>query len=184
MNKIYNNRAFEILLDSYSEESHNLYCVIKSLFDYPNTFDDDQYSVLEGKLYSAAFAHLVSTYLISMAGMSEHGDFGLFVGDMEFEEHADELIEIAKKQKIEIDENLEYDEDEEENPLNDIVWEVMYFYRGKIATDIQNLFVDKSKIINLFASIFEFNQEVSAPYFRIDEIDFYVLFEEEMGFKI
>ncbi|MDJ1493677.1 hypothetical protein QNI19_12110 [Cytophagaceae bacterium DM2B3-1] len=146
---MYNSRPFDILLDMYSTEAYQLYCVVQSLFDYPAIVEEDsEEENCDGKLYASAFAKICSNYFTEYLEMYPHDDFRLFVEQMNFEVHKIEINKLIQK----------WPPKGEEAPLklsfDTKVSELIHVYRKQLVNDIQTHFPTKDLQLRLFASIF------------------------------
>lgn len=141
-----NNKPFEIVLDSYSDECFHLFGVIKSLFGYPSIDEQGQdYPNYDGKLQAAAFTYICSDFLSQYSNnYYPHEDFELFVEEMNFEEDKDFLIQDAKEI------NYEFQGD-----LNELVYTLITHYRSQITLDIKSIFKTEQQQIALFYSVFK-----------------------------
>lgn len=146
MNKINNKTAFDSLLDQYSDESYNLYVIVKSLCDYPNV-DREDYADLSGKLYSTAFALLMSNYLHSVVDMYENDDFQEYVYEMDFEYDERKIYKMIQIFDIEPEDDFPF-----------LVEQLVEEYKKIIINDLNSLFTDNHNVMKLFASIFQFNE--------------------------
>ena len=144
-----NNKPFTIVLDSYAEESFQLYCVVRALLDYPliNKDPDYEYDDYIGKLYASAFTFICLNYLEILDIKQYFEDFELFNEDMNFIEDKKELVELAKK--IEINDYRDFE---------DLVKNLISYYKKLIAADINRLFPSEQLKIRLFSSIFEMEE--------------------------
>ncbi len=156
-----NNKPFDILLDSYSRESFNLYMVVSSLFDYPFIGEDED---LEGKLYSSAFAYLCSNYLNTLLDFYEHDDFDLFIEEMGLIEHMQELLKL-KGESLTID--------WEPEDYTEMIWAIIKDYQLKIAKDINSVFHSQKLKLRLFSSIFKMDENGFQPMLSLETIDFF-----------
>lgn len=144
-----NEEPFNTLLDMYATECCDLYKIVGTMFKYPG-FENPDYieerDVVEGKLYSLAFACISSNYLQwIIESFYRHEDFDSVVSDMNFISKATEIHEIATTLNI----------DTLNTSFKDLVTKLIITYKRKIFSDIETFFPDISMQKNLFASIFE-----------------------------
>jgi hypothetical protein len=146
-----NSRPFDIILDSYSNESAQLYAVVRTLFNYPSITEDED---LDGKLYASAFAFICQEYLVDSIEIYPHGDFPLFVELMGFEQDNNFITKKCININIIID---------KENDISDKVWVLMRHYQTIIKKDLGNIFSERDKLSKLFASIFSLSDDDYMP---------------------
>jgi hypothetical protein len=144
-----NNKPFEIILDSYASEAFQLFCIVRSLFDYPAIDDGSGDEDYEGKLYAAAFAYICSDYLAKYAGVYPLEDFGYFVDKMDFEADLVFLREYPEVQNI----------DGNTKNLNELVEILIESFRSKISKDIKTLFNSEKLQLSLFGAMFNMGEQ-------------------------
>ena len=137
-----NNKPFQILLDCNDSECFHLFCVIKSLCNYPSIDDGSGFDDFDGKLYASAFSFICSDYLVKTAEMYPHEDFEQFVEEMEFHEEIEDPVELARSHGVEYNGDFE-----------DVIFELIKKTRTKIVRDIKLLFPTEQLQLSLFASI-------------------------------
>ena len=158
-----NNKPFDIILDSYSSEAFQLFCIVRSLFDYPAIDDGSDGDDYGGKLYAAAFAYICSDYLAQYAGVYPLEDFGYFVDRMDFEADLEFLKEYPELQNIKGN----------TTNLNEMVETLIESYRRKISIDIKTLFNSEKLQLRLFGAMFNMGEQyefepTSDTYFTTD----------------
>jgi hypothetical protein len=163
MKNMKNSRPFDIILDSYSNESAQLYAVVRTLLNYPSITEDED---LEGKLYASAFTFIVQDYLDTSNNCFHHDDFELFIEEMNFK--IDE--EIINKMFINLKLQLK---DNDEGLFKEVVWALIKHYEKSIKKDLGNLFVKKDKLIKLFASIYSLSDDVYMPNAQDSDFEFF-----------
>lgn len=146
-----NLRPFDIILDSYSNESAQLYAVVRTLLNYPSITEDED---LDGKLYASAFAFICQEYLMDSIEMYPHGDFPLFVELMDFEQDSEFISKRCVVSNLIIDKEYNF---------SDRVWVLMRHYQTIIKKDLGNIFTERHKISKLFASIFSLSDDDYMP---------------------
>ncbi|MBC7412204.1 MAG: hypothetical protein H7331_07095 [Bacteroidia bacterium] len=161
MPPIPNNKPFAILIDPYDSECFYLYSVLRALFDYPGIdFDTDEHlGSVSGKLYASAFANICSNYLVDYIQMYRYDDFELFVIEMQFENDAQILKELAEMN------GLIYNA-----PIIELVKNLITVFKNRIIVDINKLFPTNELKLQLFNSIFEMGKFKSeSPTFSIHD---------------
>lgn len=156
-----NSKPFNIILDPYNNECYKLYCVVRSLFSYPEIDEDED---LDGKLYASAFTFLCQDYLSKGIDYYIHDDFDLFVEEMNFgidEEVLEELKNDSNTIKF-IPEDF-----------SELVWVVIKDYELKIKKDIHSIFHSTSLKMKLFASIYAMGENSYSPNLNMELIDFF-----------
>ncbi|MEO5891279.1 MAG: hypothetical protein ABIQ31_13580 [Ferruginibacter sp.] len=147
LNTMTNNKPFQILLDYHDQDCFQLFCVLKSLCDYPSIHDDSGYDDYDGKLYAAAFSFICSDYLVEFAKMYPHEDFEGFVDEMNFKDQIDDPIELAQNYGVEYIEDFE-----------DLIYNIIKQLRVKICDDIKLLFPTELLQLRFFGSIFNMDE--------------------------
>lgn len=157
MKKITDKTAFNIILDGFQKESHNLYVVLKSLCNYPSVAKGKIYN-LEGKLYASAFAYLCNEYLSEQVMMPIFKEDNQFLFKMYFKENQSSMVELIEKY------NLETPTTEEQ--YIKITFELIQIYKAKITSDLINLFKDETTILRLFASLFKYHKKPAFDFWK------------------
>ena len=155
-----NNKPFEVMLEMYSYESFQLYCMIRYLFDYPEIYSPD-FPSFKGKLYASAFASICEEYLVEFAKMYGVDDMHNFIQEMRFEENVEEINYMCENIVISSDVSLE----------NKVLGLIAH-HKTIILSDIKNLFPTEQLQLRLFASIF-----------AIDKLEDYYAPTSDSGFS-
>ncbi len=158
-----NSRPFDIILDSYRDESAQLYAVVRTLLNYPSITEDED---LEGKFYASAFTFIVQDYLAISNDCFRHEDFELFIEEMNFKIDEDSVNKMFIQLKLQLKDN-------DEGLFKEVVWAMIQYYEKSIKKDLGNLFVKRDKLIKLFASIYSLSDDVYMPSAEYSDFDFF-----------
>lgn len=158
-----NTKPFDIILNSYSKESAQLYGVIRNLLDYPSITEDED---LDGKLYSTAFAFILQDYFATFNDNYRFDDFNLFIEEMNFKIDEEKINKMFINSKLGLNDN-------DEALLSEIIWKLIKHHEKIIKKDLGNLFVEKDKLTKLFASIYSLSDDIYIPSAEYSYFEFF-----------
>ena len=153
MKEITTETALFLLLDTYIDESEQLYNTTRKILLYPlpKEEDEDYAGNLEGKLYATGFAFIMKDYLREAldSSYSKEYDSSAFVQDMYFEEDINKIDKMLENLTEDEERNLDGSED-----LEIKVFVLGQRYKDYILRDLSKIFTRSEYLMRYFASIF------------------------------
>ncbi|MFA7380150.1 MAG: hypothetical protein WC150_06795 [Bacteroidia bacterium] len=129
-------------LDSYANESHNLYVVVKSLLSLPSCYDEYDFPNPNGMIHALAFAKLCEEYLYETIRINVQEDIMSVVEELKLKEIYEEL-----------------DEEFTDEELQEHIQIKLSEARATICKGIAQVFPSEELQLKLFASIFDENED-------------------------
>ena len=152
MKQITTETALFLLLDTYINESEQLYNTTRKILLYPlpKEEDEDYAGNLEGKLYATGFAFIMRDYFREALGsIFVNEDDSLLIEDMYFEEDKDAINKMLENLTEDEERNIDSSED-----LETKVFVLGQRYKYYILRDLSKIFTSSEYMIRYFASIF------------------------------
>lgn len=158
-----NAKPFDIILDSYCKESAQLYAIVRNLLNYPSITEEED---LDGKLYSSAFAFILQDYFATFNDNYRYDDFNFFIEEMNFKIDEETINKMFTKSKLILKDN-------DEGSFIDTVSQLIKHHEKIIKKDLGKLFVEKDKLVKLFASIYSLSDDIHMPSAEYSDFEFF-----------